>query len=203
VTNRPIVFIGDSITDAGRRRDPQQLGGGYVRLVADRLAARGDPRPIINRGISGDRIDDLRERWERDVLDLQPGTLSVYIGINDTWRRYDRNDPTTAEHFESVYRSMLEEARALWQPRMVLVEPYLVPVSEAQEQWGAEDLDEKREVVASLATEFAAAFVPLHTIMTIAAKGEGAASLAVDGVHPTPEGNELIAEAWLAAEGSI
>jgi lysophospholipase L1-like esterase len=58
-------------------------------------------------------------------------------------------------------------------------------------------------VVASLATEFAAAFVPLHTIMTIAAKGEGAASLAVDGVHPTPEGNELIAEAWLAAEGSI
>ena len=203
MTTRPIVFIGDSITDAGRRRDPQQLGGGYVRLVADRLAARGDPRPIINRGISGDRIDDLRERWERDVLDLQPGTLSVYIGINDTWRRYDRNDPTTAEHFESVYRSMLEEARALWQPRMVLVEPYLVPISEAQEQWGAEDLDEKREVVASLATEFAAAFVPLHTIMTVAAKGEGAASLAVDGVHPTPQGNELIAEAWLAAEGSI
>jgi lysophospholipase L1-like esterase len=203
VTTRPIVFIGDSITDAGRRRDPQQLGGGYVRLVADRLAARGDPRPIINRGISGDRIDDLRERWERDVLDLQPGTLSVYIGINDTWRRYDRNDPTTAEHFESVYRSMLEEARALWQPRMVLVEPYLVPISEAQEQWGAADLDEKREVVASLATEFAAAFVPLHTIMTIAAKGDGAASLAVDGVHPTPEGNELIAESWLAAEGSI
>ena len=71
---------------------------------------------------------------------------------------------------------MLDEARALWQPRMVLVEPFVVPVTEAQERWGVEDLDEKREVVASLATEFAAAFVPLHTIMTIAAKGEGAAS---------------------------
>ena len=86
---------------------------------------------------------------------------------------------------------------------MVLVEPFVVPVSEAQERWGREDLDEKREVVASLATEFSAAFVPLHTIMTIAAKGGGAATLAADGVHPTAEGNELIAESWLAAEGSI
>jgi acyl-CoA thioesterase I len=203
VTTRPIVFIGDSITDAGRRQDPEKLGGGYVRLIADRLAARGDSRPIINSGVGGDRIGDLRERWERDVLDQHPGTLSVYVGVNDTWRRYETNEPTSAEHFESVYRSMLDEARALWQPRIVLVEPFVVPVTEAQQRWGVEDLDEKREVVASLATEFAAAFVPLNTIMSIAAKGEGAASLAADGVHPTAVGNELIAEAWLAAEGSL
>jgi len=203
VTTRPIVFIGDSITDAGRREDPEKLGGGYVRLIADRLAARGDSRPIINSGISGNRIGDLRERWEHDVLDQHPGTLSVYVGVNDTWRRYDANEPTSAEHFESVYRSMLDEARALWQPRIVLVEPFVVPVTEAQQRWGVEDLDEKREVVASLATEFAAAFVPLQTIMSIAAKSDGAASLAADGVHPTAVGNELIAEAWLAAEGSL
>lgn len=203
MTTRPIVFIGDSITDAGRREDPEKLGGGYVRLIADRLAARGDSRPIINSGISGNRIGDLRERWEHDVLDQHPGTLSVYVGVNDTWRRYDANEPTSAEHFESVYRSMLDEARALWQPRIVLVEPFVVPVTEAQQRWGVEDLDEKREVVASLATEFAAAFVPLQTIMSIAAKSDGAASLAADGVHPTAVGNELIAEAWLAAEGSL
>ena len=173
-----------------------------MRLVADRLATRGDPRPILNRGISGNRIDDLRERWERDVLDLQPGTLSVFVGINDTWRRYKTNEPTLAEHFETVYRSMLEEARALWQPRMVLVEPFLVPVSEAQEQWGPRIWT--RSAGGRLARDrVAAAFVPLHRIMTIAAKGEGAATLAADGVHPTPEGNELIAETWLAAEGSI
>ncbi len=203
MTVRPIVFIGDSITDAGHRQDPEHLGGGYVRLVADRLGARGDSRPIINSGNSGDRIGDLRARWERDALDHQPGTLSVYVGINDTWRRYKTGEATSAERFEIVYRSLLEEARALWQPRMVLVEPFVVPVSEQQQSWGVEDLDEKREVVASLATEFGAAFVPLHTIMTIAAKGDGAESLAADGVHPTAVGNELIAEAWLAAEGTL
>ena len=36
---RPIVFIGDSITDAGRREDPDHLGHGYVRLVSEALAA--------------------------------------------------------------------------------------------------------------------------------------------------------------------
>jgi acyl-CoA thioesterase I len=203
VSVRPIVFVGDSITDAGRRQDPDGLGHGYVRLIAERLAARNDSRPIVNTGVSGDRIDDLRARWEKAALAHQPATLSVYVGINDTWRRYDRNDPTTPEHFETVYRSLLEEARALYQPRLVLVEPFLTPVTPEQERWGPEDLDAKREVVANLATEFGAAFVPLHLIMTIAAKGDGATAIAADGVHPTPLGDELIAESWLAAEGTI
>jgi lysophospholipase L1-like esterase len=203
VTARPIVFIGDSITDAGRRQDPSGLGHGYVRLIAERLAARGDTRPIVNSGISGNRIDDLRARWEPAVLAHRPATLSVYVGINDTWRRYKTNEPTTPEHFETVYRSMLEEARALYQPRLVLVEPFLTPVRPEQQRWGFEDLDAKREVVANLATEFGAAFVPLYPIMTIAAKAEGPEAIAADGVHPTPLGEELIAEAWLAAEGTI
>jgi lysophospholipase L1-like esterase len=203
VTVRPIVFVGDSITDAGRREDPEGLGHGYVRLIARRLAARGDSRPIVNSGISGDTIDDLRARWDGAVLGKDPATLSVFVGIHDTRRRYSRNEPTTPEHFERVYRSLLEETRALFQPRLVLVEPFLTPVAPEQERWGEEDLDAKREVVANLATEFGAAFVPLHPIMTIAAKTDGAAAIAVDGVHPTPLGEELIAESWLAAEGTI
>ena len=87
-------------------------------------------------------------------------------------------------------------------PRLILVEPFVVPVTEEQTTWH-EDLDAKREVVASLATEFGAAFVPLHAIMTMAAKDEGASAIAADGVHPTPLGHELIAESWLAAEGAF
>ena len=200
---RPIVFIGDSITDAGRRQDADgHLGGGYVRLIAERLAARNDPRPIVNTGISGDRIGDLQDRWQADALDHEPGTLSVYVGVNDTWRRYKTGDATTPEHFETVYRSLLDEANRMFQPRFVLVEPFLTPVRHEQEGW-LDDLDDKRAVVASLATEFQAAFVPLHPIMTIAAKSHGPEAIAADGVHPTALGEELIAEAWLAAEGTI
>jgi lysophospholipase L1-like esterase len=197
----PVLFIGDSITDAGRRDDPDALGHGYVRRVAESLALRGDARAILNRGIGGDRIGDLRARWQTDAIDPAPSVLTVYVGVNDTWRRFDAGEPTSAGHFEAVYRGLLEEARAAVNPRFILVEPFLTPVAEEQHAW-LDDLAGKRDAVASLATEFGAAFVPLHRILTVAAAHHGAASIAADGVHPTPLGAELIAEAWEAAEGA-
>ena len=197
----PVLFIGDSITDAGRRDDPDGLGHGYVRLVAESLALRGDRRAIVNRGIGGDRIGELRDRWREDVLELAPSVLTVYVGINDTWRRFDAGLVTDDEHFESAYRGLLEEARAASNPRLILVEPFLTPVTTEQQDW-LDDLAGKREAVASLATEFRAAFVPLHRILTVAAAHHGAAAIAADGVHPTSLGAELIAEAWEAAEGA-
>ncbi|MEO6116972.1 MAG: SGNH/GDSL hydrolase family protein [Pseudolysinimonas sp.] len=205
---RPIVFIGDSITDAGRRDEPDHLGHGYVRPVRDALAARGDTRPIVNTGISGDRAVDLRARWEKDALAHDPELLSVYVGVNDTWRRYDNDDPTSAEEFERTYRSLLAEAQDRLAPRMILVEPFVLPVTAEQANWGAEDLDAKRAVVAKLAVEFGAAFVPLQSLLLDAAAQHGGgragnAALTEDGVHPTPLGSELIAGAWLAAEATL
>ena len=205
---RPLVFIGDSITDAGRREDPDGIGHGYVRLVRDALVARGDTRPVVNTGVSGDRAVDLSRRWEADALSLDPQLLSVYVGINDTWRRYDNDDPTTAEDFESTYRTLLAEAQDRLAPRMILVEPFVLPVTAEQEHWGDEDLDAKRAVVAKLAAEFGAAFVPLQSLLLDAAAQQetgraGHAALADDGVHPTALGSELIAGAWLAAEATL
>jgi len=205
---RPIVFIGDSITDAGRRDDPDHLGHGYVRLVSEALAARGDTRPIVNTGISGNRAVDLQARWESDALAHDPELLSVYVGVNDTWRRYDNGDPTSTESFEQTYRSLLRLAQDRLAPRMILVEPFVLPVTAEQDRWGAEDLDAKRAVVANLATEFGAAFIPLQSLLLDAAAQHGSgragnAALADDGVHPTPLGSELIAGAWLGAEATL
>jgi acyl-CoA thioesterase-1 len=199
-----IVFIGDSITDAGRREDPEKLGHGYVRMIAAELAARGDTRAVINTGISGNRAVDLRERWDEDALDHEPELLSVYVGINDTWRRYDNGDPTSADEFAATYWTLLDDAQQRLAPRMILVEPFVVPVTSEQGRWGAEDLDAKRAVVAALATEFGAAFVPLHSLLTeAAAQNGGAAAIADDGVHPTELGSTLIAGAWLTAEATL
>lgn len=197
-----IVFIGDSITDHSRRADPAGLGYGYVRLVAADLASRGDSRRIVNTGISGDRVVDLRARWADDALAYAPSTLSVYIGVNDAWRRFDFGDLTRAEDFEACYRSLLTEARDKFAPRLILVEPFLVPVTRDQQSWGALDLDAKRAAVRSLAAEFDATLVPLHSILTAAAQQHGPKEIADDGVHPTPLGSRLIADAWLAAEAS-
>jgi acyl-CoA thioesterase-1 len=191
---RPVIFIGDSVTDCGRRDDePDFLGDGYVRMIAERLP----DRRVINVGINGNRVVDLRDRWHIDVTEQNPDVLSVYVGINDTWRRYDENDPTSAASFEADYRKILEQTVPL-APKLILVEPFVLPVTEEQEHWH-EDLDEKRAVVARLASEFGAAFVPLQSLLSLAAQAHGAKALADDGVHPTEIGHRLIAEAWLEA----
>jgi lysophospholipase L1-like esterase len=192
---RPVLFIGDSVTDAGRRDDESgHLGDGYVRIIAEHIPGR----EVINLGIGGDRVIDLRQRWQEDVIDQNPEVLSVYVGINDTWRRYDSDDPTSAASFESDYRGMLEQAVDELSPQLVLIEPFVLPVTEGQKRWH-EDLDEKRAIVGHLAADFGAAFVPLQLLLNAAAKQHGAGALAEDGVHPTALGHRMIADAWLAA----
>ncbi|MGN6327015.1 SGNH/GDSL hydrolase family protein [Pseudolysinimonas sp.] len=198
-----LVFIGDSITDAGRREDPEGLGHGWVRMAAAQLAQQGDDREVVNTGIGGDRVRDLRARWTADALDRDPEILTVYVGINDTWRRYDRDDPTTAEAFEEDYRFILRRAHDTVAPRLILVEPFVAPVTSAQRRWGEEDLDAKRAVVRRLADEFGAVLVPLADVMRDAAAQYGEKALAEDGVHPTELGATLIAGAWLAAEARV
>src|SRR5690554_5891653 len=85
--NTRLLFIGDSITDCGRRQDPEGIGSGYPRLVRDYLSAKDpDNAPVVlNTGISGNRVTCLQERWKTDVLDLKPDVLSIKIGINDVW----------------------------------------------------------------------------------------------------------------------
>ena len=191
----PILFIGDSVTDCGRRDDsPDFLGDGYVRRIAERLPSRR----VINVGISGNRAIDLRDRWHIDVVEQHPQLLSVYVGINDTWRRYDSNDATSAATFEDNYRACLADVGGA--SRVLLVEPFVLPVNEEQEHWH-EDLDEKRAVVARLAAERGYGFVPLQSLLSAAAEQHGAAALAQDGVHPTELGHRLIADAWLEVAG--
>ena len=87
--NQKVVFIGDSITDCGRRGEPNApYGAGYMAMVRNFLIARypGLNLAFENRGISGNTIRDLKARWEEDVIAEQPGVLSVMIGINDVWR---------------------------------------------------------------------------------------------------------------------
>jgi lysophospholipase L1-like esterase len=189
------VFIGDSVTDCDRRERPDgPLGNGYVRFLSEQFAAGGEEIDVLNRGISGDRVRDLRARWEADCLDLQPTLVSIAVGINDTWRRYDSGDPTTAEDFEDDYRSLLFPLRVA-NVAMVLVEPFLLPISDEQRMW-REDLDPKIQIVRGLAGEFGATLVPTDALLAAAAEEAGVEAIALDGVHPTTRGHQLLARAW-------
>ncbi|WP_223693215.1 SGNH/GDSL hydrolase family protein [Leifsonia poae] len=196
-----ILFIGDSITDAERvRTDPADLGQGYARVVAESLA---ETRPelaieVINRGISGDRAVDLQARWEEDCLDLTPTVVSLLVGVNDTWRRFDSNDPTSTEAFETSVRDLLTRARESLNPRFVLLEPFTLPVGPVTPEW-RDDLEPRIVVIRALAAEFDAVLVSTDELFAFWATERRAAELLGDGVHPTPLGHELMAQAWLGA----
>jgi lysophospholipase L1-like esterase len=189
-----VLFTGDSITDTGRRDGVGGgLGDGYVRRIADSPAFAGVD--VVNTGIGGDRVVDLLARVPDDVLSHRPDVLSVLVGINDTWRRYDADDETSVEDYTARYRTVLTAARDAG-IALVVIEPFLLPVLRSQRSW-RQDLDPKIEAVRALAAEFDAVLVPADVELSRLAAERGAADLAYDGVHPTPAGHDALAALWL------
>jgi acyl-CoA thioesterase I len=203
--NALVLFQGDSITDDGRNRnDSVSLGGGYALMTAAWFSALHPQKHVsfLNRGVSGDRAADLIRRWEKDCLKLTPHWISILIGVNDMWRRYDSNDPTTTGRFEMNYRRLLDQTASRLNARFILCEPFLLPVRDEQKAW-REDLDPKIEVVRRLAHEYKTILVPLDTIFAEAAQKREPDYWLPDGVHTSPAGAALIAQSWLKAVNAI
>src|SRR4030042_1608560 len=126
--NSSIVFIGDSITDAGRLEAAYRpFGYGYVHFVAYRLLAKYPEYNlhIINTGISGNSIRDLNNRWEKDCLNHQPDILSILIGINDVFRQYTGSPDRTVplDEYELTYKRLLSLVQEKKNCRLILMEP--------------------------------------------------------------------------------
>ena len=190
------VFIGDSVTDCARLTQPP-YGDGYVSNIVASGRLSGE---IINVGISGHRIIDLENRWDVDVLAHNPTLVSVAIGVNDMWRRYDSNDPTSVEDFEDRYRRVLKATKAHGDPELVLCEPFLLSVREEMNSW-REDLDPKIAVVHKMAAEYGAKLVRFDQRFQELSQEMSMLELAEDGVHPSQLGHTIMADLWLQTVG--
>lgn len=201
-----VLFQGDSITDCGRvREDITNLGAGYPDKIADvykKLYAENDIT-FVNKGVSGDRVKDILARYDEDVLAIKPDFISILIGINDVWRRYDNNDPTSVEDFEKSYETLLEKiVKDFPNIKIMIIEPFLLHGTEEKECWH-EDLDPKIQVVRKLAMKYADYFLPGDGIMAREACEYGPEALAGDGVHPTDLGHSILAKEYMNLLGII
>ena len=200
------IFIGDSITDAGRGQCPEAVGTGYVRDIRDWLRASVPARApqILNKGISGNTIQDLCRRWKSDVLAHEPQLVSIKIGINDVWHGLgEAGGGTPIEKFRETYVEILERLRdALPEVTMVLCEPTVIwPPAPAQ---GNKALAPYVTAVRELGAKFEArAVVPLHDAFNKAGLERPDIEWAPDGVHPSSSGHMLIARSWLASLGLL
>ncbi len=205
-----LLFIGDSITDAGRSESGETtpwdvhlgLGKGYVNLIHALLSV-GDPTlkiRVMNRGVSGNTILDLDKRWQNDVLELRPDWLSIMVGINDVWRHFDvphrKEAHVSEEVYASTYRKLIESVRPDLDG-LVLMTPYVFekdrtdPMREKMDAYGA--------IVKEMATAYDAIFVDTQAAVDRVLAHLHPTALAWDRIHPGTEGHIIFARAFLQA----
>ena len=195
-----IVFIGDSITWWGIN-ESDSIGTGYVRLLHDYLKVTYPDRDfeMVNKGISGNRVIDLAERWEQDVISIQPDIVSISIGINDVWRQVDSPDmeQVPPQRFEEVFENLLLNTKEKTNSSIVLMEPTVI--SEDVMGKGNSMLKPYIEIIHQLADKYNAVIVPTHQAFISFLKHNKDFPLTIDGVHMNSLGNMLMAKIWLEA----
>jgi lysophospholipase L1-like esterase len=208
-SRRKLVMIGDSITDAGRARPGADgaggpLGRGYVVMVDTLLGAVYPDQliSIVNTGISGNTVRDLKARWPADVLDLKPDWVSIMVGTNDVWRQFDSpRQPEKAvpiEEYEATLDDLVTRTRAVTEGMVLLTPFYLEP--NRQEPMRAQ-MDRYGAVVRKLAVAHDALFVDTQAAFDEFLAVAYTATLSRDRVHPNDVGSMVLARAFVSALG--
>ncbi|MDM8174930.1 MULTISPECIES: SGNH/GDSL hydrolase family protein [Olivibacter] len=210
--NDVILFQGDSITDAGRDKkkeqanDPATLGNGYSFVAASQLLLKRASLnlQIFNKGISGNKVYQLADRWDDDCLRLKPNVLSILIGVNDYWHTLAKENPYqgTIDTYKKDLKSLLVRTKKeLPEVQLIIGEPFAVKdVRAVTDEWYPK-FNEYRMAAKEIANEFNAVFIPYQQVFDEAIKQAPANYWTGDGVHPSLAGAALMAQAWLKAVG--
>ena len=203
-----LLFQGDSITDMkwGRNQKDRNhyLGHSYVFLLASRLGVdMADANlEFFNRGGSGNKVSDLRKRWQKDAIEMNPDWLTVLIGVNDVSQ--GRGQPVDLKKWEQDYRHILNQSRRA-NPKLniILLDPFVLRMtrlnSDNQWKYWRREIDKLCKIVVRIAKDFNAIHVETQKIFDQAASQVSPGNWIWDGVHPLPQGHELIARNWLQA----
>jgi lysophospholipase L1-like esterase len=201
-----VLFQGDSITDSDRNRDdnsynnPSVLGSGYAMLAGAALIEKYASLnlKVYNKGVSGNKVFELAERWDKDCLDIKPDVLSILIGVNDIWHKLEGNYNGTVEIYRNDYIALLERTRkALPNVKLIICEPFAIPgVKAVDDKWYPEFYSYQKAAM-EIAAQFKATFIPYQRIYNEAITRAPGGYWTGDGVHPTLAGAQLMAQAWI------
>jgi lysophospholipase L1-like esterase len=206
-----ILFQGDSITDWGRNHDSKEanstnnLGSGYAMLTAAQLLLDFADKnlQIYNKGISGNKVYQLADRWDTDCLKLKPDVLSIHIGVNDYWHTITSGYTGTIDTYITDYHKLLERTKqALPEVKIIICEPFAVKGVKAVDDKWYPTFDLFRKAARDIATEYNVPFVPWQSVFDKALKSAPGAYWTIDGVHPSVAGTALMAKAWMEVVSS-
>jgi lysophospholipase L1-like esterase len=189
-----IVALGDSTT-AGTPgfRSPLEAppdGAGNPESQYTYWLARVDPDwRILNRGVDGERSDQVRARFDRDVRRADARVAIVIAGVNDIYQ--GRSAAVVARELEALY----DAARAA---RIVVVAGTILPYNTA-----TPDAIARMHAVNDWIRQYAAGHddvVCCDTRAAVSAPGQpDRLASSPDDLHPSPEGYKTMAAALAPA----
>ena len=198
-----IVFLGDSITQAGV--GPK----GYVTLIQNSLAEKHKDLgvEVIGAGVSGNKVPDIQSRLEKDVLSKKPTIVVIYIGINDVW--HGEKDPakgTSKEKYEAGLRDVIKRCQEAG-ARVVLCTPSVIGEKNDGSNTNDVKLDEYAETSRTVAQALKVPICDLRKAFQAYEKDHNpdnkeAGVLTGDRVHLNDAGNQFVADAILKALGA-
>lgn len=202
-----LIMMGDSVTDCDRAKPVGEglfgaIGNGYVNFVqASLIATYPEARiRVVNMGISGNTVRDLKARWKEDVLAQKPDWLSIMIGINDIWRQFDSPFQTEIHVYLDEYRETLDELVRLTKPSLkglVLMTPYYIEPNKNDDMRAM--MDKYGEVVKSIAEKYGTIFVDTQAEFDKMCTHYHPNMFAWDRIHPNNMGHMVLAKAFLNA----
>jgi acyl-CoA thioesterase I len=171
---KTVLFFGNSLT-AGYGLSPEEA---FPSLIQDRIDSLGYNYQVVNAGLSGEttssgknRLDWVLERQKVDVFVLE-------LGANDGLRGID------TEETRKNLVAMIEKARATYPNITIILAGMEVPPN-----MGPEYTAEFRQVFREVVEEKSVALIPF-----LLAQVAGNPELnQPDGIHPTAEGHEIVA----------
>jgi len=190
-SNAKVLFLGDSITDGGRKYETNTDLANHAKLFGDYMKAHfpDEAITIFNTGIAGDTVLDLYYRLKEDCYDLNPDYIILEIGVNDAWNGY-RGKETFEKQFRAVIKGIIDNTSA----ELILMTPYLLEATaEMQKNSVIPNINsyipkvkEMYEVEGTVAKEFNIKSFAISEITDKAIKaGMTPASLSNDAIHPT------------------
>lgn len=204
-----LVMIGDSITDCGRKQPVGEgsnnaEGFGYVAFVAALLKSTyiDNDNRVINMGVGGDRVRELKARWDRDVLALNADYLSIMIGINDVWRQFEHPLRVEEHVYIDEFRETLEELiikSKTGLKKLILMTPFFIEGNN-EDKMKIETV-KYGQVIKELAEKHDAIFVDTQKAIDELLEYNYSGTIAIDRVHPTATGHMAVAKAFLKAIG--
>ena len=184
-----IVALGDSTT-AGTPayRSPLEAppgGSGNIESQYAYWLMQAHPDwQVLNRGVNGERTDQIRGRFARDAAQPRPAVVVIIAGVNDVYQ--GRGAESVQRELEAMYAA----ARAA---KIVVVAGTIIPFNVASADQNAR-MRAVNDWIRAYAETHAASMVFCDTRAAVAAPGQPDRLLSSpDGLHPSPDGYRRMA----------